>query len=69
MRSTAGTDEKNPYELEYVKARIESALVVQVPNITQIFEGRDVGYGVELPRAIEAISTTKVRALIGREGA
>ena len=80
MRSTAGTDEKNPYEFEYVKARIEAALdvhagkfiVVQVPNITQIFYGRDVGYGVErieLPQAIEAISATKVRALIGTEGA
>ncbi|MCX7361072.1 MAG: adenylyltransferase/cytidyltransferase family protein, partial [Alphaproteobacteria bacterium] len=80
VRSTAGTDEKNPYEFEYVKARIEAALdvhagkfiVVQVPNITQIFYGRDVGYGVErieLPQAIEAISATKVRALIGTEGA
>lgn len=78
VRSTAGTDEKNPYEFEYVKARIEAALdvhagkfvVLQVPNITQIFYGRDVGYGVErieLAQAIEAISATKVRALIGGE--
>ena len=43
-------------------------IVVQAPNITQIFYGRDVGYGVErieLPQATEAISATKVRALIG----
>jgi hypothetical protein len=43
VRDTAGTDTKNPFGFEYVRARIEHALrefegrflVVPVPNITQ----------------------------------
>jgi adenylylsulfate kinase len=55
-----------------VKARIEAALwehrgrivVVQVPNISHVFYGRDVGYLVErltLDETTERISATKLR--------
>lgn len=73
VRDTSGTDEKNPFSFEYVKARIEHALrehegrfvVIQIPNITNIFYGRDVGYVVEqidLDSALEAISATAARS-------
>ena len=66
-------DEKNPYSFEYVRSRIESRLrefagrfvVVEVPNITHVFYGRDVGYAVEridLDAATQAISATDVRS-------
>jgi cytidyltransferase-like protein len=58
-----------------IKQRTESALsahagrfvVVPVPNITDVFYGRDVGYNLErimLDEATEAISATKLRKLI-----
>ena len=55
VRDTHGIDDKNPYGFEYVKARIEHGLreyegrfiVVPLPNITNVFYGRDVGYAVE----------------------
>jgi cytidyltransferase-like protein len=72
VRDTAGTDAKNPYPFEYVRARIEHSLrefegrflVVPLPNITHIFYGRDVGYVVErieLDSATEAVSATEAR--------
>jgi adenylylsulfate kinase len=72
VRDTAGTDAKNPFSFEYVRARIEHALrehegqflVIPLPNITNVFYGRDVGYTVEridLDAATEAISATQVR--------
>ncbi len=72
VRDTAGTDEKNPFSFEYVKARIASALrehegkfvVMPLPNITHILYGRDVGYKIEkidLDATLESISATKVR--------
>jgi cytidyltransferase-like protein len=72
VRDTRGTDEKNPYEFEYVRARIEHALreyegrfiVVALPNITNVFYGRDVGYAVEridLDHSIQEISATDLR--------
>jgi cytidyltransferase-like protein len=72
VRDTQGTDDKNPLDFQAVKARIEAALwpyrgriaVVQVPNITNVFYGRDVGYVVErltLDEATEQISATKIR--------
>jgi len=74
VRDTHGLDAKNPLPFFAVKQRIEAALspytvrfvVVPLPNITNIFYGRDVGYGVErivLDEATEAISATQVRAL------
>jgi hypothetical protein len=57
-----------------VKQRIEAALsahagrfvVAPLPNITNVFYGREVGYNVEriiLDEATEAISATKMRQL------
>jgi adenylylsulfate kinase len=73
VRDTAGIDAKNPFDFEYVRARIEHSLrefegrflVVLVPNITHVFYGRDVGYVVEridLDQSLQAISATEVRS-------
>jgi adenylylsulfate kinase len=72
VRDTAGIDEKNPFEFEYIRARIEHALrefegrfvVVPLPNITHVFYGRDVGYAIEkihLQPSLTAISATEIR--------
>ena len=64
--------ENNPLTFLQVKDRIEDALesykdqieIIEVPNITNIIYGRDVGYKVEkvsLDAQIEAISATKIR--------
>jgi cytidyltransferase-like protein len=74
VRDTHGIDTKNPLPYFAVKQRIEVALsayagrfvVVPLPNITDVFYGRDVGYNVErivLDEATEAISATKMREL------
>jgi cytidyltransferase-like protein len=74
VRDTHGIDAKNPLPFFAVKQRIEAALsayagrfvVVPVPNITNVFYGRDVGYAIErivLDEETEAISATSVRAL------
>ena len=72
VRDTHGTSEKNPLPFFTVKQRIETALspyhgrfvVIPLPNITNIFYGRDVGYAVEriiLDEETEAISATRMR--------
>lgn|ERR1043166_3116793 len=77
VRDTAGTDARNPFGFEYVRARIEHALrehegrflVVPHPNITHVFYGRDVGYQVErieLDDPTEAISATDMRQRMSR---
>jgi cytidyltransferase-like protein len=74
VRNTHGIDPKNPLPFFAVKQRIEAALatwtgrfvVVALPNITNVFYGRDVGYSVErivLDEATEDISATKLRQL------
>lgn len=74
VRDTHGVDEKNPLPFFSVKQRIETALsafdgrfvVVPLPNITNVFYGRDVGYSVEriiLDEITESISATKIRQL------
>jgi GTPase SAR1 family protein len=76
VRDTGGTSEKDPFGFEYVKARIETSLqdyagrftVIQVPNLTAIYYGRDVGYQVEridLDPALTDVSATKIRKLMG----
>ena len=76
VRDTGGTDGKNPFDFEFVKARIEEKLsgyegmyqIMLVPNITNVVYGRDVGYKiekVELGEAIESISATAVRKEMG----
>jgi hypothetical protein len=75
VRDTAGTDNKNPFSFEYIRARIEHGLrehegrflIVQLPNITNVFYGRDVGYVVEridLDTSLQAISATSLRDAI-----
>jgi adenylylsulfate kinase len=77
VRDTAGTDGNNPFDFEYVRARIEHGLrefegrflVVPLPNITHIFYGRDVGYAVEridLDVSLQAISASDVRRRLSR---
>jgi len=72
VRNTHQTDPKNPLSYFDVKSRIEHGLksyagrftIVQLPNITNIFYGRDVGYTIEridLDEQAEAISATKIR--------
>jgi adenylylsulfate kinase len=72
VRDTQGTDEKNPFSFEYVRSRIEHGLreyegrfvVVPLPNITNVFYGRDVGYSIEqinLDPSIQEISATEAR--------
>jgi cytidyltransferase-like protein len=77
VRDTHGTDDTNPLPFEAIKSRIEAALwqhrgrisVLQVPNVTNIFYGRDVGYTVErlvLDEDTERISATDIRREIAR---
>ena len=74
VRDTKGIDDKNPFNFMEIKNRIEKRLsqfdgkfvVIQVPNITKIYYGRDVGYGIErieLPEVIEKISGTEIRKM------
>jgi cytidyltransferase-like protein len=76
VRDTYATDTENPLPFHAVKSRIESGLwqyrgrvhVVQIPNITSIFYGRDVGYTVErlvLDEETERISATEIRRELG----
>ena len=75
VRDTQGTDDNNPLSFPAVKERIEAALfayvgrvlVIQVPNITNFYYGRDVGYIVEkiaLSDDVEKISGTEQRKLM-----
>lgn len=79
VRDTHGLDDNNPLPFFAVKQRIEAALsahagrfvVVPLPNITNVFYGRDVGYQVErivLDEATEQISATKMRQLAAHSG-
>ena len=72
VRDTGGTDERNPFSFEYVRARIEHGLrefegsftVVPLPNVTHVLYGRDVGYTIEkieLGASVNAISATELR--------
>ena len=67
VRDTHGIDANNPLPFFAVKQRIEAALsaysgrfvVIPLPNITNVYYGRDVGYTVErivLEEETEAIS-------------
>ena len=67
------TSENNPFDIETVKNNIDEALIeyknqyeiMVVPNITNICYGRGVGYKIEeivLPKEIQEISATKIRA-------
>lgn len=74
VRSTHATDEKNPFTFEEVSKYINEDLseeflgkyeIINLPNITNIIYGRDVGYTVEeisFDSEVESISATQVRA-------
>ena len=74
VRDTGGTDDSNPFDFNFVKEKIEEALIPEyegkfvvqlVPNITNISYGRGVGYAIEeivLPEKIQKISATGIRA-------
>jgi len=73
VRATHDTDQKNPFSFEEVKKFIDEDLkkdysgkyvVVELPNITDVIYGRDVGYNVEkitFEDEVEKISATNVR--------
>ena len=73
VRDTGGTDDSNPFDFDFVKEKIEEALLPEyegkfmvqlVPNITNISYGRGVGYAIEeivLPEEIQKISATGIR--------
>ena len=74
VRNTQGTSEKDPLSFNEVKGYINAdpamagAMVVKMPNITNIVYGRDVGYKIEqvkLGDEIEAISATQKRREMG----
>jgi hypothetical protein len=74
VRSTYGTSEKDPLTFDQVRGYIaedpimDHAMVIKMPNITNIVYGRDVGYKIEqvkLGDEIEAISATQKRKEMG----
>ncbi len=79
VRNTTGL-EKNPFSFEDVATRIQAKFeaegtwdpkkmkIIQVPNITSITYGRDVGYTIDkidLDAATQAISATNIRREMG----
>lgn len=74
VRNTYKTSEKDPLKFDEVKDYISKdsfmngAMVLRLPNITNIVYGRDVGYKIEqvkLGDEIEAISATQKRKEMG----
>lgn len=74
VRNTYKTTSKDPLNFDQVKEYIaqdpimEDAMVIKMPNITNIVYGRDVGYKIEqvkLGDEIEAISATQKRKEMG----
>jgi adenylylsulfate kinase-like enzyme len=74
VRNTYNTSEKDPLKFDQVKEYIakdefmDGALVLRLPNITNIVYGRDVGYKIEqvdLGADIHSISATQKRKEMG----
>jgi hypothetical protein len=74
VRNTYKTSEKDPLDFDQVKEYIaqdpvmDKAMVIKMPNITNIVYGRDVGYKIEqvsLGAEIESISATQKRKEMG----
>ena len=74
VRNTYNTSEKDPLKFNQVKKYIakdkfmDGAMVLRLPNITNIVYGRDVGYKIEqidLGADIHAISATEKRKEMG----
>ena len=79
LRDVGGIDDSNPYSFETVRDNIINACVefgdkikvVELPNITDIFYGRGVGYNIEeivLDEKTQQISATKIREQMRKEG-
>lgn len=72
VRNTEGTSEKDPLpysEVEkYIRQDRPNALIMKLPNITNIIYGRDVGYKIEkieLSQELQQISATQRRKEMG----
>jgi hypothetical protein len=74
VRNTYNTSPKDPLKFDQVKSYIaqdeymQKAMILKLPNITNIVYGRDVGYKIEqvkLGDEIEAISATQKRKELG----
>jgi adenylylsulfate kinase len=72
VRNTQGTSEKDPLpysEVErYIRQDRPDALIMKLPNITNIIYGRDVGYKIEkieLSQELQGISATQRRKEMG----
>lgn len=77
IRDTAGTNSSNPFDTNTVISNIKKDLdfeyqgkyiITVVPNITNIYYGRDVGYSVEkisLAENLQSISATSIRKEMG----
>lgn len=72
VRDTQGTSEKDPLSHSQVEHYIQkyrpNAMIMRVPNITNIIYGRDVGYEIEnvhLSEELQKISATKKREELG----
>lgn len=72
VRDTQGTSDKDPLSYSEVEAGIRTGMhgleglytIIQLPNITSILYGRDVGYTIdkiELPETLTSISATAIR--------
>ncbi len=73
VKDSQGLDKKNPFSFERIKKSIQKDLesfksrvkITKVPNITNIFYGRKVGYKIEkilTPKKFRDISATKIRS-------
>jgi len=79
VRDVQGVDD-NPFDFDSVKSKITERLepkfknrfqVIKVPNITNIFYGRGVGYKIEevvLDEETQKISATKIRKAMREQG-
>lgn len=72
VRNTQGASEKDPFSFnevsKLIKEDVPDAFVVQMPNITRIVYGRDVGYSIEkisLDEQTESVSATQKRKEMG----
>lgn len=65
-------NKKNPYDFNFVKKKISSALkeyrnkyiVIKIPVVSEVVYGRKVGYKINkinLPHKVEKISATNIR--------
>jgi hypothetical protein len=83
MVRTLPSSDDNPFDINQVSSRISIELnkegftsgvdyvIIQVPNITNISYGRDVGYTFtehDLGEKVHNISATKIRAKMREEG-